>query len=168
MALPSLSEDDLKLIGAFIQIYNFMELNLRRSIEAAAKGGLLPHLSEKKLRSLQPSDLVPAMKAAVANMNLSDEERGDTLQKLDEIELRRGHRNLFAHWAARRIGDDGIVFITRNDRDAAASGRPLADGAVATAIMQLADIRGLTRHMLQYEVWIAQKTSELYSKYVGE
>ena len=40
-ALEDLTDDDHRLIGQYIQIFNFTELNVRRSIEIFAEAGLL-------------------------------------------------------------------------------------------------------------------------------
>lgn len=163
---PPLPKESLTLLAIFIQIYNYIELNLRRTIEAFAAGGLLPDLSKKKIQSLRSQELIPIAKLAVGNMGLGDGEASEILGKLDEIESRRSYRNLFAHWAARKIGDDAVIFLSLSHTDVKqALGQPLDEGFIARAIMEMADIRGLIAHMLTYEKWIAEKTAEWYKKY---
>lgn len=60
--LESLTMNDLQLIGAFVQLYNFLELNLRRSVAVFAQAGLV----EKSQGLLTSSKLVQTAKHAVA------------------------------------------------------------------------------------------------------
>jgi hypothetical protein len=163
------TDADLQLMGRYIQIYNFIELNLRRSIEVFARAGLLEASAARKHHKLAPSALTPTLKASVAVMDPVVEDVPDSLGKLDEIEFRRGFRNIMAHWAARRVpGEDALVFMSKDGRDEKQiSGEDKVQVDYArTAILDLADVRGLADHMIHYETWIAVKTSEWYRRYI--
>lgn len=161
--LENLVPEDFRIIGAYVQMYNFIEFNCRRCVEIFALAGLLTGRSRQKPQRTSISDLVPTIKTVVERMNPTVEDIRDSLAKLDEIELRRSFRNLFAHWAARRIpNEDAIVLFSMDGFDQKqifGVDNPLEDVA-QTVIVDLADIRGLIVHMSDYERWIASKTSE--------
>ena len=161
--LENLTPDDFHLIGAYVQIFNFIEFNCRRSVEIFALAGLLQGRPAAKPQRTHISDLIPTIKRVVGGMDQAIEDVADSLGKLDEIELRRGFRNLLAHWAARRIpGEDAIVLFSMDGFDGRqlfGTDKPLEDVA-QHAILNLADVRGLIVHMATYEQWIATKVSE--------
>ena len=169
-ALAGLHPDDLHLIGAYIQRFNFIELNVRRSIEVFARIKMLDASIARRHHKLPSSQLVPTLKSAVARLDPRVEDIGDSQEKLDEIEFRRGIRNLLAHWAAKRLpGEDAIVLMSKDGRD---ERQISGDDAyqpdyVRTAILDLADVRGLLEHIGNYETWIAFKASEWHARYLG-
>lgn len=156
--LLQLEREDAFLIGAFVQIFNFIELNLRRSLEIFCSADLVP-----RKKYFRTSELVELTKKAVMNLELSNPELNDTLGKLDEIEFRRPFRNLLAHWAAKRIpGHDAIVLLSMDTNDALAA---LGNNAITKdhcsySILMLPDLRGLLNHIAKYDEWLAKKTSE--------
>ena len=130
---------------------------------------MLPPKKRKQHLNLKTWELVPTLKEVVAQMDETVEDLPELLEQLDEIELRRAHRNLLGHWAARRFPNhDAIVFLTKDNRDAKRNGGDLAPGAVATAIMNMADLRGLAVHIQPLEAWIARKVEEWYARYHGD
>lgn len=165
--LENLIPEDFRIIGAYIQMHNFMEFNCRRCVEIFALAGLLIGRLSRKPQRISISDLVPTIKKVVEKMNPAVENIRDSLAKLDEIEARRGFRNLFAHWAARRIpNEDAIVLFSMDGFDQkqiSGVDDPLKDVA-QTAIVDLADIRGLIVHVSDYERWMAAKTSEWHAR----
>lgn len=167
--LDHLTLGDHQLIGAYIQLFNFIELNLRRSVDVFAQAKLLAPAIAKRHRKLASSELVPALKQGVSGMDGAMENIPSAVAKLDEIELRRSFRNLLGHWAARRIpGEDAILLVTKDARDErqVSSQDGLEGDDVTTAIMDLADLRGLLEHMGDYDLWIAEKTAEWFGRYV--
>ena len=165
--LDNLVPEDFRIIGAFIQMYNFMEFNCRRCIEIFAMAGLLTGRSGVKPQRTHSSEVVPTIKRVVEQMDPAIENIADSLAKLDEIELRRGFRNIFAHWAARRIPQEDAMALFSMDgfdeRQISGIDRPLEDVA-RTVIFDLADIRGLIGHLVPYEQWLAAKASEWHSR----
>jgi hypothetical protein len=156
---PSLAPEDVRMLGAFVQLYNLIDLNLRRCVETFAACEKLPADVQVKYLKLPATKLVATVKYAVQGMDPAKENISDTIGKLDEIEFRRPFRNLFAHWAARRLpnNEPAIVFLTKYEADAVQTlGTPLEPGSVASAVMFLADIYGLCIHIDKYEKWIAQ------------
>jgi hypothetical protein len=165
----ALDDDGLRLLSRYVQLFNYMELNLRRSVAAFAHAGLLPHLTEKKLRNLRPASLCATVKAAIERTSASREERDHWAQNIDAIETGRSYRNLFAHWAARGLGLADIVFLTRSEMDAEeATGQPLALGSVAIAILHRASVGDLIDRMAPLEIWLAHATVKWSADYLPD
>jgi hypothetical protein len=83
----------------------------------------------------------------------------------------RSLRNLLGHWAARRIpNEDAIVLLSKDENDAMqVGGAYLANGHVKSAILDLADIRGLIdTQLMPIELWLAEKISEWRKRYIGD
>lgn len=165
LTFPHLRDEDHQLIGAYIQIYNFIELNLRRCVEIFVTVGMLPGVNSRKVHS---SKLVSSVKAAIAAMSADDEDIEEALARFDEIELRRPFRNVFAHWAGRRFPNhDAVVFVTKDERDSErVHGQAQGKDRVSTAVIKLSDLRGLMLHMADHEQWIAVKTSEWHNRFM--
>ncbi|MGZ8160354.1 MAG: hypothetical protein ACXWT4_16305 [Methylobacter sp.] len=156
--LLQLEREDTFLIGAFVQIFNFIEFNLRRSLEVFCSAGLVT-----RKKHFRTSELVELTKKVVMNLERSSPELNDTLEKLDEIEFRRPFRNLLAHWAAKRIpGHDAIVLLSMDTKDAltVVGNNAITKDHCFFSILMLPDLRGLLNHISMYEVWLAKKTSE--------
>lgn len=165
--LAPISDEQQLMLGKFIRMYAFIELNLRRALEFHARAGLLPKHTVQSTGQLKPYALVSTLKLGVLAMDPSVEPISDTLGKLDEIELRRANRNLYAHWAPIPHGPDHLVFMTRSDSDARqATGEALGENGVTVAISRVSDIKALIIHMAKYELWLAEKCSEWYSRYL--
>jgi hypothetical protein len=145
---PVLEPEDHRIIGMFIQLFNYIDFNLRRTIETFSVADLLPDKARKKYPKIHSSEVSSIVMASVEVMDAAVEEIPETLRKLVIIERRREIRNLLGHWAARRIpGQDAIVLMTKDESDAMRSGGAyLESGHVKTAILDLADLRGLIAH----------------------
>ncbi len=167
--LENLTSEDFRIIGAYVQIYNFIEFNGRRCVEIFARAHLLNGHPATKPQRIHISNLVKTVKSVVAQMDAVVEDVPNSLAMLDEIELRRAIRNLLAHWSARRLpGEDAIVLLTMSgfdERQISGADRQFGDHA-RTAILDLADVRGLLVHMAEYEKWIGHKVAEWYARYL--
>ena len=166
--LENLKPEDFRIIGAYVQLYNFLEFNCRRAVEVFAGAGMLQRPTAGKPQRVHVSKLVETARGVVERMDPAVEDVPDALAKLDEIERRRGFRNLLAHWAARRIpGQDAIVLFSMDgydERQISGADVPFRDNA-RTAIIDLADIRGLLIHMADYDRWMGHKVAEWYARY---
>lgn len=170
-AFPVLQPPDHQLIGVFIQLFNYMDFNLRRAIETFAYAKLLQGKAATKYPKIHSSGVASAVQDAVKAMDASVEDIPETIRILEIIERRREVRNLLGHWAARRIAnEDAIVLLTKDESDAMRiGGAYLGNGYVKSAILDLADIRGLITHELApFELWLAQKISEWRKRYIGD
>ncbi|MQU69090.1 hypothetical protein [Sinorhizobium meliloti] len=154
-----IGQDDIILIGEFVQSYNYIELHLRRSIEFFSRSGLLGQKDKgKSIHEVSAARLIPLVKQGVSSLPSEQNDLADTQGKLDEIELRRGFRNMFAHFAARAFKDDFLVFITRSDYDARqATGTPLGDDGILAALVEREHVRWLACHIKPYEAWLADR-----------
>jgi hypothetical protein len=168
---PVLQPHDHQMIGVFIQLFNYMDFNLRRAIETFAHAKLLQGRAAKKYPKIHSSKVASAVQDAVKAMDAAVEDIPDTIRILTIIERRREIRNLLGHWAARRFpSEDAIVLLTKDESDAMqVGGAYLASGHVKSAVLDLADIRGLIDHQLvPIELWLAQKISEWRKRYIGD
>ena len=171
MEFPVLQSADHEMIGAFIQLFNYMDLNLRRAIETLALAKLLPSRVAKKYPRIHSSEVSSVVQDSVRAMDAAAEDIPKTIRILARIERRREIRNLLGHWAARRIpNEDAIVLLTKDENDAMRSGGTyLSNGYVKSAILDLADLRGLIVHeLIPFEAWLAKKNSEWRKRYVGD
>lgn len=156
--LKSLRDEDALLIGKAILMFSFNELNLRRMAEIlSAKGFLQPK------KKFETCELVKDVKKGVVNAFPSDGQLSDDLAKLDEIELRRPFRNMFAHWAAKRLDEtDSIVFMTKDSKDEkTVHGLDLRNTyGITFSVMMIEDIRGLLNNIATHGEWLALRTQQ--------
>jgi len=168
---PVLQPPDHQMIGVFIQLFNYLDFNLRRAIETFAYAKLLQGEAAKRYPKIHSSKVASAVQDSVKAMDAAVEDIPETLRILEIIERRREIRNMLSHWAARRIpNEDAIVLLTKDESDAIQiSGAYLGNGYVKSAILDLADIRGLIAHELApFDLWLARKISEWRKRYVGD
>lgn len=161
--LQSLTREDAFLIGSFVQVFNFIELNLRRSLEVFRAAGLVD-----KKGHVSPAELVRLVKEAVGGMAIEHENIADSLAKLDEIEFRRPFQNLLAHWAAKRIPNhDAIALLSMDTKDS----KQVFNQQVTTkdhcmySILLVPDLRGLLLHVANLDEWLGRKTAEWHVCY---
>ena len=167
---PVLQPPDLQNIGLYIQLFNYIDFNLRRAIETFAHAKLLQGEAARTYPKIHSSRVAAAVQDAVSAMDAGVENIPDAINLLTIIERRREVRNLLSHWAARRIpNEDAIVLLTKNEADAMQTGGAyLASGYVKSAILDLADLRRLLEQMIPIELWLAQKISEWRKRYIGD
>lgn len=164
-SLEPLHEDDFALIGFYIQIYCSIEFNLRSALEVFSTSSLP---GSRELRTIRPPELVPTTIDVVQNMDPNAEDIEATVAQLKEIETRRGWRNTFSHWAAKRLpGEDALVFMTKDGRDERqiSGNQEVEFGHARTAIFDLADFRGLAQHLRGHETWLASKAEDWRRRY---
>lgn len=150
-----LNDKDHLLIGKYIQIFNFIELNVRRSLfSVAAANGIAV---KKEINPANLSDEFLRVLKCICN----GEEFVDADRCLRDIELGRRYRNLMAHWAARKIADkDAYLFLSFDGRDIRkVLNKERDDESLVYAVIFEADVRGLMKRMANYEVWIAKNSA---------
>jgi hypothetical protein len=110
LRFPGPDQDMLLATGVLVQTYNYIELNLRRCVEAFVHANLLPESSwvGPQAKLLQSTRLVEAVKKALVRMTPVPADLQDWTVKLDEISLRWSMRHMFAHWALRRVPNEDI------------------------------------------------------------
>jgi hypothetical protein len=164
---PRLSDDDFKIFGMYIQIYNYIEINLRRSIEVFCRASILTGNIVTTHPQLASAHLIGHLIIAVKKMNLTN--NTEIISNLTEINDRHDFRHLLAHWAARRFpNDDAVILFTKNGREIKKiPNQSIANDSITTVILTMADLRGLLVHINQLEIWLAQKTSEWHKQYIS-
>ncbi|MFV8808927.1 hypothetical protein ACNSPD_02445, partial [Yersinia enterocolitica] len=101
------------------------------------------------------------------------EKRLEAAERINEIIYRRDHRNILAHWAGKKIpGRDAFVFLTSDLEDMKRVKKMkkednfiITSGLVHYAIYEADELRGLSTHIYEYEVWIAHKASEWIERF---
>ncbi|MGA0602964.1 hypothetical protein ACO2Q3_19805 [Caulobacter sp. KR2-114] len=168
MAFPQPTPQDFAVFGGVIQIFNYIELNLRRSMAAFDAGGVLPSHLRRSARQLSGYKLTAAVRDTAAEIHRNTGLDGEAVAHLDAIALNQNMRNLLAHWAARRIpGEDYLVLLGKDERDAAqVLDGPLSVDTVAKAIVQASALAGLVDFLAPHQNWLAEKTSAWYGRYV--
>lgn len=160
---PSLSEDDCRIFGAYIQHYNYIELNLRRSLEIFCRARILENQNDYQL--LQDAQLISTLTRGIEVQQPLD--RDEVLRNLAEIERLRDIRHLLAHWAARRFpDDDAVILFTKNGREIKKLRHSISHDTLSTAILMMADLRRLLSLVAHLGEWLATKTSEWHRQYI--
>ncbi|WP_219268849.1 hypothetical protein [Pseudomonas sp. Xaverov 259] len=150
---------DLQLIAELIQIYNFIEFNLRRCIELFTHVGLI----EKSEKTIPMAHLSRVALGAISRV----EGGGPWESHLQEIELHRERRNDLAHWAARRIiGEDALLILTMNPAETKKRiAQPADHMHSAHGVMLLKDLEWLVQRLSQYDRMLAEATSLWHIRY---
>jgi len=162
--LWNLTNEDCMILGKYIQMYCFIEMNIHRLFNSIESAGLFEIKSKGRVNV--PYILDKLIELVGENLVESSKVDG-TISMLKEIKLRRDYRNIFAHWAAKRIpNEDGMIFFASNDSDYKKSfGRKINADIAAYVIFDVADIRGLVTHLSAYEEWIAHFYAEVYEQH---
>ncbi|WP_370546597.1 hypothetical protein NMD64_07930 [Edwardsiella tarda] len=161
--LWNLTNDDFMLLGKYVQMYCFIELNIQRLFNELKLKGIIKTKSKDKLNV--PCILDKLIELVSKNL-IESSGVNEVIGKLNEIKSRRDYRNIFAHWAAKRIpNEDGMIFFSSDPLDyKRIFERRINAGIAAYAILDVADIRGLVAHLCDYEEWIAHFYVEIYEQ----
>lgn len=162
--LESLTHEDLEMFGAYIQTSGFIDLNIQRVYILLKEQGVVK--VEKGERENTPFMLNKLIEK-VDDYIESPDRRIEAKNNLEEIKLKRPHRNIFAHWCARRIpGEDGFVFMTCDPFEYRKMfSEKITTGDILYSIQDAADLRELTIHIRKYDEWIAILFKEITIKY---
>lgn len=164
---PILRRSDMQLIGTYIQIYNYIDMHLRRCIEIFARRDMLSANFGKKYTRIPASKLTSTLRPIFLAMPSTEEDVAVAILHFDNIDVGRPLRHLLAHWAARKIpNEDAIVLLTKYEPDAEQIGIQLNPYGAATAILHMQDIRERIEVIGSYENWLGVKTSEWFKRYV--
>jgi hypothetical protein len=170
IALPPLTPEDNEMIGAFIQHFNFIDLNLRRAIEIFSLANLLPVKAVKKYPNVSDGELADIAKTVFQQMDPATENIEHGTQVLDAISHVRKYRNLMGHFAAKRFpGEDVIVFAGNRQLDAERTlGRPLKRFSIQIAVAGRSELRNITLRMPELSNWVAYRIPIWHSRYIQE
>lgn len=163
--LENLTNEDFRLLGMYVQTYNFIDLNIQRCINILKDEAIL--IFDKKERQDIPF-LIDKFINCLNKLNLEKEQEVEAIEKLTEIKFRRSIRNIFAHFACKRIpNQDALVFMTNTSKDIKkVFGREeINPDLILYAIFDVADVRGIIDHVLKYEIWLAKFTLLIINLY---
>jgi|SRR5258708_382291 hypothetical protein len=90
---PVLQPLDHQMVSTLIQLFNYIDFNLRRAIETFAHAKLLQPEAAKAYPKIHSSKVASTVQDAVKAMDAGDEDIPDTLHILAIIERRREIRN---------------------------------------------------------------------------
>lgn len=166
--LENLSQEDFYLLGMYIQTYNFIDFNIERIFLLLMETGVIYLTPKEKKVRINFNFMVDKLCTSLDKIEFDQNKRAEVIEKINEIVYRRDHRNIFAHWAGKKIPKkDAFVFLTSNLQDMKAVRKMkkeddyiITSGLVNYVIYDAADLRGLFTHIHEYEVWIAHKTAE--------
>ena len=111
-----LAEGDYFMIGRFVQVYCVLDLCARRLIEDLRfLEGIVDDFSAK----LTDTDVVSHLARAADALPLEQRYKEDIAKISRTAQMHRKYRNIFAHWAGRRIDEHDIfVFLTSKANEA--------------------------------------------------
>ena len=153
---PQPTKSDILLIGGLVVIYAYIDLNLRRLVEAFERGSVLPTQwcgNEGKL---------DAEKLAKAVWETPVWKGTDDVSALKRLEEMRKLRNLVAHFAVRRFpNDDAFVFVTKNRREyKRVMGHEGEPRQAMTAIVECDGVRKALKEIEKIHNWLAEVTPQ--------
>jgi hypothetical protein len=151
---PKLRKGDYVAIGRLIMFYNFIELNLRRMVEAWEEAGLLSVPISGKARDLR----IGSVETTVQAMAPWPKKELDALKRLAEIRMLR---NLVAHFAVRRFpDDDAFLFIAKSEQDFRRQfGGASTPNQWLTAILDGNILSAAVKEVEHLQTWLANQTS---------
>lgn len=163
---PTLSGSHFRLHGRLIELFNSIEFNLRRSAEFLARSKLLGKFQKREDR-LKPYELVPALHAALGEMDPGIENIAESRIWLNEIEEERSTRNVLAHWVARQIPSrDAIVYFSNDNFDGRQStGSNIPNDHIQFLVLDVRYLRELDPFLVERDRWLGYKTTEWHKRY---
>jgi hypothetical protein len=161
--LPYPLKSDYHLMGSFIQLSNYIELNLRRSADVFVRAGKIA----PKQRSVVPvGQILKDVQIAVSGLDPSIDDILRAEKQLNEIALRLPLRNMLAHFAVRKaLGHRAMVLLTRDERDAAQFQISYGTDGIGFALMMVSDLREVASILSNVDKWLAAKTHEWAIRY---
>ncbi|MEN4745359.1 hypothetical protein [Pantoea agglomerans] len=160
----SLADDDFIVLGKYIQTYSYIELNINRLFNTLKNAGVIKVSSNDRVSI---PFIIKKLIFSVHDYVHSPSDIKDVIEKLDEIKFRRDYRNIFAHWAAKKIPDEnGIIFLTGDSNDyKKIFGEKMPHGSISYVVFDTNDINSLCSHMASHEAWIAHFCSAVFDQY---
>jgi hypothetical protein len=151
---PMLTERDYTQFGKIIVLFSYIDVSIRRIVEAAGNAGILGDAWKGRVRKLN----ITEAEEAVMSLDWSDENR----VALTQIAERRGLRNLVAHFAVRRFpDDDAFLFFTKSDRDfIRLFGKEPRPGMIMYSIMESPHLDAGVLHIMNLQLWITKAAAE--------
>lgn len=158
---PLPKEEDHELVGRFISIFTYIDLNLCRIVEMADRANLLePPWAGKTARLT-----IDNVEDAIISLPGWSEGNSIALQKVKEL---RCVRNLLGHFAMRLFPkDEAFIFITKSARDYkwAFGGEP-PPAILMTAVSERSEVVEALAFAEGLQNWLADLAPQLESHWV--
>jgi hypothetical protein len=153
---PMLNQADYVLVGGLVVLFSYVDLNLRRIIEAFDSAGRLGSPWNKNSGKMNAEEV----SKAIQSLSCWDESGREALK---EVEKLRGLRNLVAHFAIRRFpADEAFIFIAKSARDFKRQfGIEPEPGAVLSVIIEIDQVRTALKCVETAQNWLAVTTPQL-------
>jgi hypothetical protein len=146
---PRPTKDDFMLIGIVVVLYSYIDLNLRRIIDAAEAAGVW-----KPAKGKAATLRIGEVEDGVLALRKWEPQNEYALRLIKEM---RGLRNLCAHFAVRRFPeDDAFIFLTRSARDyKQVTGTEPEIGELMTAIIEVQAVKDAIKHIDGLQQWLS-------------
>lgn len=152
---PKLEEADIQLIGRLVYLFNFIEMNLRRMVEAYQEYGLLE--LKGRAQELHIGDVEKTVQEMIAWPE-------NELLGLKQLAYFRTVRNLVAHFAAKRFpNDDAFLFIAKSEKDFRRQFPGVASNSnmMLTVIVPASEVRRALEDVELLQRWLSVATGQL-------
>lgn len=153
---PMLKKEDYIAIGGLVVLFSYIDLNLRRMVEAYDHAGCLQTPWKGRSGSLNAAEIERAAQSILP----WPEQNMRALRRMEEL---RGLRNLVAHFAIRRFpDDDAFVFIAKSARDFKKQfGTEPPAHAMLTAVLDGPVLPGIVKEVEDLQNWVARVTVDI-------
>jgi hypothetical protein len=150
---PKLTAVDHALVGRVINIFCFIEINLRRLVESWDDKDLLPKGRIKDLSIGKIEELAQTV-LPWPEQNLY------AFKKMAEL---RSFRNLVAHFGMLRFpNDDAFLFIAKSEADyKKQTGEATADDTMMIAVLDGPALPGVVEEVEKMQIWLATVTAQI-------
>jgi hypothetical protein len=158
-----LEEKHYVLIGKIIQVFNYLELNQRRIIDAFLHYKKISTSHMKYGVYVDTSTITGKCMEGFRSLKLAEDTLKLINDRLVDIDYCRNFRNMLAHNAARRFPtEEAIVLFSKDEKEAIRrSGIPFGFGTVGWSILRIEDLNDLLKRISDHERWAAQTFSRL-------
>ena len=150
---PKLTAEDQALVGRVINIYSFIEINLRRLVESWEDAALLPKGRIKDLPLGKVEELAQTVLPWPEH----------NLNALKRMAALRTFRNLVAHFGMLRFpDDDAFLFIAKSEADyKKQTGDESAEDAMLIAVLDGPILPGVVVELEGLLMWLATVTAQI-------
>jgi hypothetical protein len=158
---PLVIRSDYTLFGKYITMFGYIDLNLRRIVEAAAYAGII------KENKVPAADLkIDKVETAIQTLPgwPVENKRGIAL-----IKEARTVRNLLGHFGVKRFpNDDAYLFLTKSAEDfREAIGEEPTPHQLMFAIAEVKSVREGLKRVENVENWLSHVAAELVRRFAA-
>jgi hypothetical protein len=156
--LQNLTKNDYAIIGQFIQLYCYADLNIRRIMKAASTVD-----ATQKAPKVRDSEALEFLRQLPDNFHIPHETRVGILATANTLILNNSIRHSFAHWAIKRVrGKDAFAVFSANEVEAKhRSGEPLPSGHIKFGIVAIRHITEQLRILKGNDIFLARFATKI-------